>query len=80
MLGEVKMGFSLKVIEQTIGEAGQAFEAISNRGRSDHIYATAIGMVVLVVLGILLSILISRWRAWESNSMLRGQTMSRSMS
>jgi signal transduction histidine kinase len=60
-IGEIKMGYSLAAIRGTIDAAGAAFDEISDRGRSEHIYATAIGMVILVVLGILLSVLVSRW-------------------
>jgi C4-dicarboxylate-specific signal transduction histidine kinase len=62
-LGEIKIGVSLASIEQTIGVTRVALDAISARGRIDHIYATAVGMAILAVLSILLSLLISRWLA-----------------
>ena len=61
VVGSVKMGFSLAAIRDTIGSTKDAFDAISEGVRRDYVFATFIGIVVLVMLGILLSILVSRW-------------------
>lgn len=61
IVGSVKMGFSLAMIRDTIESTRTTLDTISDRARNDHIVATLIGMIVLVFLGVLLSIVVSRW-------------------
>lgn len=60
-LGEVKIGFSLAIIERNIEAARDALAAITARGRHDHVWATGGGMLVLAALGAIFSLIVSRW-------------------